>query len=110
MVTDSRQNEPQKLLVETRNLCVDFGAQHVLRSINLAIPRGQTVAIIGESGCGKTVLLKSIIGLVRPTAGEVLFDSQDLASLSDKDLTHLRVRFGFVFQLAALFDSMTIGQ
>ena len=61
---------------------VSFGRQHVLRDINLTIPRGQTLAIIGESGCGKTVLLKTIIGLMRPTSGTVLFDGHDLATLS----------------------------
>ena len=97
-------------LVETRDLTVRFGRQTVLRGINLAVPKGQTVVVIGESGCGKTVLLKSIIGLVRPTSGAVYFDGQNLAELSDKELTSERMRFGFVFQQAALFDSMTVAQ
>ncbi len=97
-------------LVELRGVDVAFGWLSVLREIDLAIPRGQTLAIIGESGCGKTVLLKSIIGLVRPTRGEVRFDGKNLAELSDRELTHERARFGFVFQGAALFDSMTVGQ
>jgi phospholipid/cholesterol/gamma-HCH transport system ATP-binding protein len=80
----------------------------VLRGINLSVRRGQTVAIIGESGCGKTVFLKTLIGLVRPTGGEVVFDGQVLGKLSDKELTDLRTRFGYVFQNAALFDSMTV--
>lgn len=97
-------------LLDIRGMDVIFGRQHVLRNINLAIPRGQTLAIIGESGCGKTVLLKCMIGLVRPTNGQVIFDGQDLAALSDRELTAQRIRYGFVFQNAALFDSMTIGQ
>ena len=97
-------------LVEARGLCVDFGEQPVLRDINVAIRQGQTVAIIGESGCGKTVLMKSIIGLVKPTRGQMFFDGQDMAKLSDKILSRQRVRFGFVFQNAALFDSLTVGQ
>ncbi|REJ68263.1 MAG: ABC transporter ATP-binding protein [Planctomycetota bacterium] len=101
------ESEP---LVDVRDLCVRFGRQSVLREINLQIPRGQTLAVIGESGCGKTVLMKSIIGLVRPTEGEVLFDGHNLAELNDKELTRQRVRFGFVFQNAALFDSMSVGQ
>ena len=82
----------------------------MLRDINLTIPRGQTLVIIGESGCGKTVLLKSLIGLVRPTQGEVLFDGQNLAKLTERELARQRIRFGFVFQGAALFDSMTVAQ
>jgi len=97
-------------LIEVRALDVTFGRQRVLRNINLTIPRGQTLVIIGESGCGKTVFLKTLIGLVPPTRGEISFDGRNLATLSDKELTAQRLRFGFVFQGAALFDSMTIGQ
>jgi phospholipid/cholesterol/gamma-HCH transport system ATP-binding protein len=99
-----------KPLIEVRALDVTFGRQRVLRNISLTIPRGQTLVIIGESGCGKTVFLKSLIGLVSPTSGEINFDGKNLAALSDKELTAERLRFGFVFQGAALFDSMTIGQ
>ena len=97
-------------LVEVRDLRVNFGRQQVLRDIDLVIPRGQTLAIIGESGCGKTVLLKTIIGLVRPARGVVRFDGSAIATMSERRLTQERVRFGFVFQQAALFDSMTIAQ
>lgn len=100
----------ERPLIEVRDLSVIFGRQQVLRNINLAVPRGQTLAVIGESGCGKTVLMKALIGLVHPTRGQVLFDGQDLSTLNDKELTELRTRYGFVFQNAALFDSMTIGQ
>jgi len=102
--------ESEKPLVEVNQLTVQFGEQTVLRSINLNIPRGQTLVLLGESGCGKTVLMKSIIGLVKPTMGEVCFDEENLRSLNDRQLSLLRLRFGFVFQNAALFDSMTIGQ
>ncbi|MEX2316440.1 MAG: ABC transporter ATP-binding protein [Pirellulales bacterium] len=94
--------------IQLRELSVDFGRQNVLRDINLTIPRGQTLAVIGESGCGKTVLLKTIIGLVRPTSGHVIFDGERLDELGDRELTAQRARFGFVFQNAALFDSMTV--
>ncbi len=97
-------------LVDVHRLHVRFRHQQVLRAVNLKIQRGQTVAIIGESGCGKTVLLKTIIGLIRPTSGRVSFDGHDLAKLDDRQLTQQRIRYGFVFQQAALFDSMTIGQ
>lgn len=97
-------------LVSVRQLHVTFGRQDVLRNITLEVPRGQTLAVIGESGCGKTVLMKSLIGLVQPSRGQVRFDQQDLAMLSEQELTRTRVRMGYVFQNAALFDSMTVGQ
>jgi phospholipid/cholesterol/gamma-HCH transport system ATP-binding protein len=97
-------------LIEARKLSVRFGRQTVLCDIDLAVARGETVVVIGESGCGKTVLLKSIIGLVSPTNGQVLFEGKDLAHLGDKELTKERMRFGFVFQQAALFDSLTVAQ
>jgi ABC-type transporter Mla maintaining outer membrane lipid asymmetry ATPase subunit MlaF len=97
-------------LLRIEGLSVEFGAQGVLRDIHLDVPRGQTLAVIGESGCGKTVLLKSIIGLLTPTRGKVSFDGQDLAALGQRELSGLRVRFGFLFQQAALFDSMSVEQ
>ncbi len=80
----------------------------MLRGINLTIHRGETVCIIGESGCGKTVMLKLIIGLLHPTEGRVWFDGMDVNQLGGKQLVKLRLRFGFLFQMAALFDSLTI--
>jgi phospholipid/cholesterol/gamma-HCH transport system ATP-binding protein len=108
MSQDKKTDQPP--LVETKGLCVAFGRQPVLRDINLNVPRGQTLAVIGESGCGKTVLMKSFIGLVAPTKGTVIFDGKDLAALNEQELNHERIRFGFVFQQAALFDSMTVAQ
>jgi phospholipid/cholesterol/gamma-HCH transport system ATP-binding protein len=100
----------ERPLVDVRGLSVRFGAQRVLRDIDLGIPVGQTVAVIGESGCGKTVLMKTIIGLVTPQRGQVFFDENNIHQLNERQLSQLRLRFGFVFQNAALFDSMTIGQ
>ncbi len=97
-------------LVELRNLTLKFNGQTILNDINLSIPKGQTVVIIGESGCGKTMLLKSVVALNRPTSGAVLYEGRDINKLGDVDMTLLRRKFGFVFQNAALFDSMTIGQ
>jgi phospholipid/cholesterol/gamma-HCH transport system ATP-binding protein len=97
-------------IIEVHDLDVRFGRQHVLRDIELTIPAGQSLAIIGESGCGKTVLLKTLIGLIRPTRGSVEFDGQRLDQLSDQRLAKERIRFGFVFQNAALFDSMTVAE
>jgi phospholipid/cholesterol/gamma-HCH transport system ATP-binding protein len=87
---------------------MDFRYQSVLRDIDLSIRRGQTVCIIGESGCGKTVMLKLIIGLLHPTRGQVVFDGRDIAALDGKQLVKMRLRFGFLFQMAALFDSLSV--
>ena len=106
----SDQHNKTEPLVETSDLCVTLRGQPVLRDIDLSIERGQTLAIIGESGCGKTVLLKSIVGLIPPTHGEVYFNDRNLAKLNDQQLTDQRRRMGFLFQGAALFDSMTVGQ
>lgn len=89
---------------------VTFGRNEVLRDIRLDVHRGETLAVIGESGCGKTVLLKTMIGLLRPSRGTVHFDGRDLARLNERELTRQRIRYGFLFQQAALFDSMTIAQ
>jgi len=98
----------RKDLIEIRDLSMRFRTQSVLRGINLTIHRGETVCIIGESGCGKTVMLKLIIGLLHPTEGGVWFDGMEVARLGGKQLVKLRLRFGFLFQMAALFDSLTI--
>lgn len=95
-------------LLSLRQVSVRFGAQQVLRDISLDISRGQTLVIIGESGCGKTVLLKLLIGLLRPSSGQVLFDGKPLMNLTERELTRLRLRFGFLFQGAALFDSLSV--
>ena len=103
-----RREAPSPMLLEIEGLGVRFGGQEVLRDISLSIPEGQTLVILGESGCGKTVLLKTMIGLIRPTTGDVRFDGQSLPRMNDRALAHLRTRYGFVFQGAALFDSHTI--
>jgi phospholipid/cholesterol/gamma-HCH transport system ATP-binding protein len=96
-------------VVQLRGVSVQFGTQTVLRNIDLDIRPQDTLCVIGESGCGKTVLLKLIVGLLRPTAGEVLFEGKPLHTLPESELTQLRLRrIGFLFQQAALFDSLTV--
>ena len=85
-------------MLSVQGLGISFGAHEVLRNINLQVPRGQTLAIIGESGCGKTVLLKTLIQLSEPTTGKVLFDGQDLSQLNMHELAKQRTRFGFILQ------------
>jgi phospholipid/cholesterol/gamma-HCH transport system ATP-binding protein len=95
-------------LIALRGVSMRFRHHSVLRDIDLVIHRGQTVCVIGESGCGKTVLLKLIIGLLHPSQGAVEFDGRDVGKLNGKDLVKMRLRFGFLFQMAALFDSLTV--
>jgi phospholipid/cholesterol/gamma-HCH transport system ATP-binding protein len=95
-------------LITLEQVSVQFGPQRVLHALDLQVPRGQTLVVIGESGCGKTVLLKLIIGLQRPTVGRVTFDGRILADLRERELVRQRLRFGFLFQGAALFDSLTV--
>lgn len=87
---------------------MEFSGQQVLRNIDCWVQKGQTLAVVGESGCGKTVFLKLLVGLLRPTSGRVFFDGMDLARLNDTELTRQRLRCGFLFQGAALFDSMSV--
>ncbi len=85
-----------------------FVENNVLKGVNLEINEGETLAIIGKSGCGKSVLLKHIVRLLIPDHGKVLVEGKDISELNTKELYSLRTRFGFLFQGAALFDSMTV--
>jgi len=107
-VTPSQQPSDEQPLIEASHVSVVFDDQVVLQDIELQITRGQTVAIIGESGCGKTVFMKTLVGLVNPTQGEIYFDGEGLHHMGYAELTKTRRRFGFVFQNAALFDSMSV--
>ncbi|MBP3960376.1 ATP-binding cassette domain-containing protein [Gemmata sp. G18] len=95
-------------IVQLLGVSVQFGTQTVLAGIDLDIFPQDTLCVIGESGCGKTVLLKLIVGLLKPTTGEVLFEGIPIHQLSERDLTQLRLRVGFLFQQAALFDSLNV--
>ncbi len=100
--------DAQPPLIEFQAVGVRFGPQSVLRDVTFAVPPGQTLAIIGESGCGKTVTLKLMVALLRPTEGVVKFDGKILGALSERELTRQRLRIGFLFQGAALFDSLDV--
>ncbi|WP_165249734.1 ABC transporter ATP-binding protein [Paludisphaera soli] len=106
--TAIQADPPAAELIEFQDVSIQFRHQKVLRGLNLTLRRGETVCVIGESGCGKTVLLKLIIGLLHPTSGRILFDGQDVTRLAGRDLVKLRLRFGFLFQMAALFDSLSV--
>ena len=97
-------------MIEIKNLKKSFGDKEVLKGVNLKIENGKTTVIIGSSGCGKSVLLKHVIGLLKPDEGQVLVDGEDISRLDEKELYKMRNNFGFLFQSAALFDSMTVGE
>jgi phospholipid/cholesterol/gamma-HCH transport system ATP-binding protein len=97
-------------IIELKGLHKSFRRQKVLDGLSLKVPRGRITVIIGRSGSGKSVLLKHIIGLIKPDQGQVLVAGQDITKLHDHELNTLRRRFGMLFQDAALFDSMNVGQ
>lgn len=96
--------------VELRHLTKAFGTQRVLDDVCLTVPRGRAVCILGRSGTGKSVTLKHIIGLIRPDAGSVLVEGEDITRLSGRELARVRKRIGLLFQNAALFDSISVGE
>ena len=95
-------------MIELINVCKSFDDNIVLDNVNLTIPDGETIVIIGRSGAGKSVILKHIIGLMKPDLGQVIVDGQDITRLDGKELNELRVKFGMLFQGAALFDSLDV--
>jgi phospholipid/cholesterol/gamma-HCH transport system ATP-binding protein len=95
-------------MIEIKNIYKSFGKNEVLRGVNLSIEKGITLVIIGRSGCGKSVLLKHIIGLLQPDKGKIIIEGKDITTMSQPDLYKLRGKFGFLFQGAALFDSMNV--
>ena len=97
-------------MIELKDLYKAFGQKKVLQGFSLTVPEGETMVVIGYSGTGKSVAIKHIVGLLEPDAGEVWVDGQRVDTLSRNDLFELRRHIGYVFQFAALFDSMTIGE
>jgi phospholipid/cholesterol/gamma-HCH transport system ATP-binding protein len=95
-------------IIELRDVHKAFGQQHVLAGLNLSIEAGKTTVVLGPSGSGKSVMLKHIVGLLRPDKGEVHFDGKRIDTLKERELTETRLQIGLVFQMSALFDSMTV--
>ena len=95
-------------MIAVRSLVKRIGAQEVLRGVELEVARGETLAIIGRSGGGKSVLLKHLIGLMRPDAGEIWIEGQNIISMTERQLATIRQKVGILFQGSALFDSMTV--
>jgi len=96
--------------IACRNVWKRFVTNSVLRGVDLIVNPGETLVIIGQSGCGKSVLLKHLVGLVNPDAGHIYVDGEDITQFRRKKLFEMRMRFGMVFQGAALFDSLTVGE
>ncbi|MCX5692372.1 MAG: ABC transporter ATP-binding protein [Candidatus Omnitrophica bacterium] len=97
-------------MIEIINLSKSFTSSKVLDNLNLIINSGEVIVIIGRSGCGKSVLLKHIIGLIKPDMGQVIVDGNDMTRLEEYEMDKLRLSFGMLFQGSALFDSMTVGE
>lgn len=95
-------------MIEIRNLMKKLGTQQVLKGVDLKIEDGETVVIVGRSGSGKSVMLKHIIGLLKPTAGDVLVDEESVVALKERQLVEIRKKVAMLFQSAALFDSMNV--
>ncbi|MBK7368080.1 MAG: ABC transporter ATP-binding protein [Candidatus Eisenbacteria bacterium] len=97
-------------MIKIRDLKIRLGKKQVLNGVDLDIPTGKTVVVMGRSGTGKSVLFKNIIGLMHPDSGSIEVDGQEVVGLREKDLNEVRKRFGVLFQSGALFDSMTVGE
>jgi phospholipid/cholesterol/gamma-HCH transport system ATP-binding protein len=96
--------------IVVRNLTVNLSGRAILSGVDFEVPRGTTLAIMGLSGVGKSTTLRCLLGLQRPDSGEVLVDNKDILTMSRRELDELRKRVGMVFQMPALFDSLTIGE
>lgn len=97
-------------MIEVKELEKSFNGQRVLKGVNLTIGERELVAVIGRSGIGKSVLLRHMIGLVRPDRGSIMIDGTDICTLGEREMDHMREKFGVLFQGGALFDSLTVFQ
>ena len=104
----SDSSRPSRSLLELRNVSRHFGTQHILRDISLEVIEGETLVIIGESGCGKSVTMKILMSLLSPSSGQVLWSDRDVKSMSEKEMNRQRLQYGYLFQGAALFDSFDV--
>ena len=95
-------------MIETRELTKSFGDKPVLRGVSLTVQSGETLVVLGRSGCGKSVILKHLIGLLQPDSGEVFVDGESITALPERKMGPVRAKVGMLFQSAALFDSMSV--
>ena len=97
-------------MIEFKDVVMAYDERVILNHINITILDGETVAILGGSGSGKSTLLRLLIGLVKPTSGQILVDGHDITHMSEAEFNRVRQRMGMVFQYSALFDSLTVGE
>jgi phospholipid/cholesterol/gamma-HCH transport system ATP-binding protein len=97
-------------IIDVRGLCKAFGEKPLFENLDLQVLRGETLTILGASGCGKSVLLKMLVGLVEPDRGAIFVDGQDLVPLSEEALLPMRARLSMLFQGGALFDSLSVAE
>lgn len=102
------ETESSGIVIFLEKLCKSFGDNHVLRNFNLTLNKGENIVILGRSGSGKSVLIKCIIGLVKPDSGSIRVLQQDMSGIGLRELDQIRSRVGFLFQSNALYDSMTV--
>ena len=100
----------ENYIIELKNVYKSFDSKQVHTGINLSITRGENITVLGGSGSGKSVLLKEIIGLVKPDGGEVIIENENIVPMDEGDLVHVRKKMGMLFQGAALFDSLTVAE
>ena len=96
----------EKIII--KSLCKSFGTKHVLRGLDLEVHQGESLVVIGGSGTGKSVLIKNIVGILKPDSGSILIDNVEMANISGKEYTKMLHKFGYLFQGGALFDSMPV--
>jgi len=101
---------PDEPIISIRSLQTHYGSRQILKNINLDIYRGETMVILGRSGCGKSTLLRHIIGLAKPSSGEIMIKGHDITKLREEEMTPVLRKIGMLFQSAALFNSMTVGE
>lgn len=107
-LAESRSESQGEYAISISGLYKSFGSNHVLKNFNLNVKRGESVAVIGKSGSGKSVLIKCVIGLIKPERGSIVVLGKDVLQLNHKEMDQLRVKVAFLFQSNALYDSMTV--
>ncbi len=103
-------SDKKEVVIRVKNLVKHFGARRILNNVSLDIYQGETLVVMGGSGCGKSTFLRHLIGAIRPDSGEIWMFGKDIAKLSEDDMHEVRKKYGMLFQSGALFDSMTVGE